>query len=75
MISDGELQEGSNWEAFLFASHNNLNNLTVIIDHNNLQDNLRVLIVILIQNYAKNTENDDNHISETEIIITPKINI
>ena len=27
LLSDGELQEGSNWEGFLFASHHNLSNL------------------------------------------------
>ena len=37
LMSDGELDEGSNWEAFLFANHHNLNNLTIIIDRNNLQ--------------------------------------
>ena len=37
VMSDGELQEGSNWEAFMLASHFNLNNLTVCIDYNNLQ--------------------------------------
>ena len=34
VISEGELYEGSTWEALLFAKHNNLNNLTVIIDIN-----------------------------------------
>ena len=37
LLSDGELQEGSNWESFMFASHNNLDNLIAIIDYNNLQ--------------------------------------
>ena len=37
ILGDGELAEGSNWEAFLFASHHELNNLVVIIDNNNLQ--------------------------------------
>lgn len=37
ITSDGEWQEGSTWEAFIFASHNKLNNLTVLIDHNRLQ--------------------------------------
>lgn len=36
-IGDGELQEGSCWEAFMQASHRNLNNLIAIIDRNNLQ--------------------------------------
>jgi len=37
VMSDGELDEGSNWEAFMFASHHELNNLTAIIDRNKLQ--------------------------------------
>jgi len=37
VMSDGECGEGSNWEAILFAAHNNLSNLTVIIDYNKLQ--------------------------------------
>jgi len=37
ILSDGEMQEGSNWEALMFASHYNLSNLTAIIDYNNLQ--------------------------------------
>jgi transketolase len=37
LLGDGELDEGSNWEALLFASHHKLSNLTVIIDVNNLQ--------------------------------------
>lgn len=37
LLSDGELDEGSNWEAFMFAAHHKLDNLTVIIDYNKLQ--------------------------------------
>ena len=37
LLSDGECDEGSNWEAILFAAHHKLNNLTVIIDRNRLQ--------------------------------------
>jgi len=37
LMSDGELDEGSNWEAFLFGAHHKLKNLIVIIDRNNLQ--------------------------------------
>ena len=36
IISEGELYEGSTWEALLFAKHNKLDNLTVIIDINSL---------------------------------------
>ncbi len=37
ITSDGEWQEGSTWEAIIFASHHRLNNLTILVDHNNLQ--------------------------------------
>jgi transketolase len=37
LTSDGEWQEGSTWEALIFASHHQLSNLTVMVDHNNLQ--------------------------------------
>jgi transketolase len=37
IIGDGEIQEGSNWEAIQFAVKHKLSNLTVIIDHNRLQ--------------------------------------
>jgi transketolase len=35
--SDGECDEGSIWEAALFAAHHNLKNLTLIIDYNKIQ--------------------------------------
>ena len=37
LLSDGELDEGSNWEAILFASHHKLRNLVAIIDYNKIQ--------------------------------------
>jgi transketolase len=37
LLGDGELAEGSNWEAALAAAHYDLDNLTAIIDHNTLQ--------------------------------------
>ena len=37
ILSDGECDEGSNWEAALFASHHKLKNLTVIVDYNKIQ--------------------------------------
>ena len=37
LIGDGELAEGSNFESILIAAHHNLDNLVLIIDHNNLQ--------------------------------------
>ncbi len=37
LLGDGELAEGSNWEAAMAAGHYKLDNLTAIIDHNMLQ--------------------------------------
>lgn len=37
LLGDGELAEGSNWEAALTASHYQLDNLTAIVDYNQLQ--------------------------------------
>jgi len=37
MCGDGELNEGSIWEAVMFATQKNLDNLTLIIDYNKLQ--------------------------------------
>lgn len=37
LTGDGELQEGSNWEAALTAGHRKLENLTLIVDRNRLQ--------------------------------------
>ena len=36
-MSDGELDEGSNWEGILFAGHHKLSNLTAIVDYNKIQ--------------------------------------
>lgn len=37
LLSDGEMDEGSNWESLMFAAHHHLSNLIAIIDYNKLQ--------------------------------------
>jgi transketolase len=37
LLSDGEWNEGSTWEALIFVVHQRLENLTLIVDHNRLQ--------------------------------------
>jgi transketolase len=37
ILSDGELDEGSNWEAILFAGHHQLDSLVAIVDYNKIQ--------------------------------------
>src|SRR5919197_4483026 len=41
VLGDGELQEGSNWEAAMTAAHYELDNLTAIVDRNRLQQGAR----------------------------------
>ena len=41
VLGDGELQEGSNWEAAMTAAHRGLSNLTAIVDRNGLQQGAR----------------------------------
>lgn len=37
LLSDGECDEGSNWESIMFAGHHKLKNLMAIIDYNKIQ--------------------------------------
>jgi transketolase len=48
LMSDGECDEGSIWEAAMFASHHKLKNLTAIIDYNKLQslDNISATLAL-----------------------------
>jgi transketolase len=52
LTGDGELQEGSNWEAAMAASHFELENLTVIVDRNHLQQGDRTEQTIRLEPLA-----------------------
>ncbi len=52
LLGDGELQEGENWEAAMFAGNQALDNLTAIVDLNNLQIDGRVTDVNSIEPVA-----------------------
>jgi len=41
VLGDGEMQEGSNWEAAMTAAHHELGNLTAVVDRNRLQQGAR----------------------------------
>ena len=41
VLGDGELQEGSNWEAAMLAGHRGLERLTAVVDRNRLQQGAR----------------------------------
>lgn len=53
LLSDGECDEGSTWEAVLFAGHHKLQNLIAIIDYNRLQGIAPVSEVIELEPLAE----------------------
>ena len=53
LLSDGELDEGSNWEPILFAPHHKLDNLTVIVDYNKIQSLGNTVEVMPLEPLAK----------------------
>jgi len=52
LMGDGELNEGSVWEAFMSAAHYKLDNLTVIIDRNHLSYDDNTEKIMAIENLA-----------------------
>jgi transketolase len=52
LVGDGECQEGSTWEALMFASRQGLDNLTVLVDCNGLQKMDRVEAIMGIPSLA-----------------------
>lgn len=52
VLSDGECDEGSNWEAFLFAAHHRLDNLVAIIDYNKIQSLASVADTLALEPFA-----------------------
>jgi len=56
LLSDGECNEGSTWEAALFAGHHRLDNLTVFVDANGIQGFGRTEDVLTLEPFAKKWE-------------------
>jgi len=52
LLSDGECDEGSNWEAALFAPHHELSNLVAIVDYNRIQSFGRTAEVLCLEPFA-----------------------
>jgi transketolase len=53
VISDGELNEGSIWEAILFISHYKLNNIVIFVDKNSWQSFGRTREILNLGNLKK----------------------
>jgi transketolase len=56
LLSDGECNEGSTWEAILFAAHHGLDNLVAIVDANGIQGFGRTEDVLRLEPFAKKWE-------------------
>lgn len=66
IISDGECDEGSTWEAFLIGAHHKLNNLTVFIDYNKWQSFGRIKDVLNLEPLAKKLTAFNWHVQEID---------
>ena len=53
LLSDGECDEGSTWEAVLFAPHHRLDNLVAIVDYNKIQSLGTVKEVLDLEPFAE----------------------
>ena len=53
LLSDGECDEGSNWEAILFAAHHRLENLVAIVDYNKIQSLSSVTETLELEPFAE----------------------
>jgi transketolase len=52
LMSDGECDEGSNWEAILFAAHHRLSNLIAVVDYNKFQSLASVAETLALEPFA-----------------------
>ncbi|MFA7709778.1 MAG: transketolase [Candidatus Neomarinimicrobiota bacterium] len=53
LLSDGECDEGSTWEAVLFAAHHKLDNLIAIVDYNKIQSLAPVAETITLEPFSE----------------------
>jgi transketolase len=52
LLSDGECDEGSTWEAVLFAAHHRLSNLVAVVDYNKLQSLTTTQATLALEPFA-----------------------
>ncbi|WP_370651540.1 transketolase [Luteitalea sp. TBR-22] len=52
LLSDGEMDAGSNWEALMFAAHHGLDNLVAVIDYNKLQSLTTIAETLALEPFA-----------------------
>ncbi len=66
ILGDGELEEGQVWEALMFAGHYGLDNLVVIVDHNDLQIDGKIDDVMNPKPFNKKFEDFGFDVIETD---------
>jgi transketolase len=65
LLSDGECDEGSVWEAALFAQHHRLQNLIAIVDYNKIQSLATVEETLALEPFRKKWESFNWNVRET----------
>lgn len=73
LLSDGELHEGSVWEAFMFAAHQKLSNFMIIIDNNDLGATGKTSDVLAVEPVAEKLEAFGFHAREINGHSIPEI--
>lgn len=66
LLSDGEMDEGANWEALMFAAHHRLSRLTAIIDYNKLQSLDSVANTLNLEPLAEKLKAFGCHVHEVD---------
>lgn len=66
VLSDGECDEGSNWEAIHFAGHHRLDNLVAVVDYNKIQSLTSVAETIELEPFASKWESFGWAVIETD---------
>jgi transketolase len=66
VLSDGECDEGSNWEAALFAAHHRLSNLVAIVDYNKIQSLASVAETLGLEPFADKWRSFGWDVEETD---------
>jgi len=84
LLSDGECDEGSVWEAAMFASHHELDNLIALIDYNKIQSLDTVENTLALEPFKSKWESfgwnaievngHDHNQLKSELVKTPSIN-
>lgn len=64
VLSDGECDEGSIWEAAMFAAHHKLDNVTVIVDYNKIQSLASVESTLALEPFVDKWKSFGWHVEE-----------